>query len=186
MSRFSLLLRSYKRFISTPWEINLAGPQKVLFVIYDKTDERTMRSRLSEFELTTKNANHDWYLHDLTEAFPNWMAAEEYRESYFQSPEDLDLLLPQFKSQLTANIVSILTSHNLENNTVVALSGIACLFSFLRISDLVPDLTPHISGRLLIFFPGDCENNNYRFLDARDGWNYMAVPITAHNSCEGR
>ena len=145
-----------------------------------------MRSRISEFELTTKNANYGWYLHDVTEAFPRWMAAEEYQESYFQSPEYLDLLLPQFKNQLTGKIVSVLTSDCVENNTVVALSGIACLFGFIRISDLIPDLTSYIRGRLLIFFPGDYDSNNYRFLDARDGWNYMAVPITAHHGAEGR
>jgi hypothetical protein len=32
---------------------------------------------------------------------------------------------------------------------------------------------------LLVFFPGQFDNNNYRLLDARDGWNYLAVPITA-------
>ena len=31
---------------------------------------------------------------------------------------------------------------------------------------------------LSIFFPGQYEQNNYRLLDARDGWNYLAVPIT--------
>jgi hypothetical protein len=30
----------------------------------------------------------------------------------------------------------------------------------------------------VIFFPGHFEHNNYRLLDARDGWNYHAVPIT--------
>ena len=34
-------------------------------------------------------------------------------------------------------------------------------------------------GRLLVFFPGEVEGNNYRLLDARDGWNYLATPITA-------
>jgi len=29
-----------------------------------------------------------------------------------------------------------------------------------------------------VFFPGQLEQNNYRLLDARDGWNYMAVPIS--------
>ena len=38
-----------------------------------------------------------------------------------------------------------------------------------------------IQGRLLLFFPGEFDNNNYRLLDARDGWNYLAVPITLHN-----
>ena len=40
-------------------------------------------------------------------------------------------------------------------------------------------LTLLVAGRLLIFFPGSYENNNYRLLDAYDGWNYLAVPITA-------
>lgn len=38
---------------------------------------------------------------------------------------------------------------------------------------------PHIRGRLLVFFPGVYEHENYRLLDARDGWNYRAVPILA-------
>jgi hypothetical protein len=37
-----------------------------------------------------------------------------------------------------------------------------------------------IQGRLVVFFPGQFERNNYRLLDARDGWNYLAVPITLH------
>ena len=27
-------------------------------------------------------------------------------------------------------------------------------------------------------FPGHVDGSNYRLLDARDGWNYLAVPIT--------
>jgi hypothetical protein len=38
-----------------------------------------------------------------------------------------------------------------------------------------------IRGRLLVFFPGEYEDNIYRLLDARDGWSYLAVPITLHN-----
>ena len=45
--------------------------------------------------------------------------------------------------------------------------------------EVVDDIAPLVTGRLLIFFPGAYENNNYRLLDAYDGWNYLAVPITA-------
>ena len=38
------------------------------------------------------------------------------------------------------------------------------------------------AGRLLVFFPGDVENNNFRLLDARDGWDYMAVVIKPNGS----
>jgi hypothetical protein len=41
-----------------------------------------------------------------------------------------------------------------------------------------------IRGRLAVFFPGSFDRNNYRLLDARDGWNYMAVPITLHGTGE--
>jgi hypothetical protein len=37
-----------------------------------------------------------------------------------------------------------------------------------------------VRGRLVGFFPGQYEQNNYRLLDARDGWNYLAVPISIH------
>jgi len=63
--------------------------------------------------------------------------------------------------------------------TVVALKGVGSLFGFLKVKDLVDHLAPMVKGRLLIFFPGSFENNNYRLLDGYDGWNYLAVPITA-------
>ena len=63
--------------------------------------------------------------------------------------------------------------------TVFAITGAASLFGFTRISQVLPMVEPHVQGRLLVFFPGTYENNNYHLLDARrDGWNYLAVPIT--------
>jgi hypothetical protein len=40
-------------------------------------------------------------------------------------------------------------------------------------------VSPEIKGRLLVFFPGEHDGGSYRLLDARDGWNYLAIPITA-------
>lgn len=65
------------------------------------------------------------------------------------------------------------------DNTVLALHGVAALFGFLKISEILPMVEGDVRGRLLVFFPGTYEQNNYRLLDARDGWNYHAVPITA-------
>jgi hypothetical protein len=53
------------------------------------------------------------------------------------------------------------------------------------VSELLPLVEPFIRGRLLVLFPGVYEENNYRLLDARDGWNYRAVPILALEG-EGR
>ena len=62
---------------------------------------------------------------------------------------------------------------------VVGIQGVGSLFGFLKVKDVVDKFAPKIAGRLLVFFPGSYENNNYRLLDGYDGWNYLAVPITA-------
>ena len=51
---------------------------------------------------------------------------------------------------------------------MVAVSGVASLFGFLRISEILPLVESHIQGRLLVFFPGVYEQDNYRLLDARE------------------
>ena len=68
------------------------------------------------------------------------------------------------------------------DNSVVALFGIASLFGFARVSQVLKLVEGDVEGRLVVFFPGQYEQNNYRLLDARDGWNYMAVPITIHGA----
>ncbi len=52
----------------------------------------------------------------------------------------------------------------------------------MRVSSLIERVEDGVRGRLLIFFPGEYANNVYRFMDARDGFNYMAVPITSIES----
>jgi len=42
-------------------------------------------------------------------------------------------------------------------------------------------IAPLVKGRLVVFFPGTYENNNYRLLDGYDGWSYLAIPITSDN-----
>ena len=67
-----------------------------------------------------------------------------------------------------------------DDNTVVALLGVASLYGFLLVSGLIRSVEPSIHGRMLILFPGTKNENNYRLLDARDGWNYLANSITLH------
>jgi hypothetical protein len=150
----------------------------VWFLIYDKLDERRIRARVEEFKLATLNAGHEWHLIDLTNSFARWMTDQEYRESYFKSPDDLDILLPRIRQQVVQDIRSNLHEQRAPNK-IYAILGIGCLFGFAKVSDIVNAVAPDIPGRLLVFFPGEYENNNYRLLDARDGWNYLAVPITA-------
>lgn len=181
MSEIAGLLCEYARFVRQPWDHTLAGPQKVWFAIYDPPHERRLRFHLSEFEVATKEAGHGWRLCDLTGAFANWMGQHEYRDAYFAYPDDLDLALPDFVEHLAGEVSAVLKSA--DDDTVVALPGVASLFGLTRVSGLVERVAPAVRGRLLVFFPGQYEGSNYRLLDARDGWNYLAVPITA--KCEG-
>ena len=179
MSEIEGLLKAYERFVRLPWDPGLAGPQKVWFAIYDPVQERRLRLRLSDFEVATKRANHQWHLVDLTETFATWMANHEYREAYFEQPADMDLALEEYVDFVVSQLKLTFTSPELSNDSLVALLGVSSLFGLARVSTVVEKIVPDIRGRLLVFFPGQVEGNNYRLLDARDGWNYLAVPITS-------
>lgn len=176
-SRIARLIESYQRHIELPWQAGLAGIQRVIFVVYDKTDELRIRYQVQEFEIATKNAGHDWLLVDITDEFARWMAEQEYREGYFEFPDDLQDILADF----TRTVVSKLndTLSQADDDTVVAVHGVASLYGFSHTSEVVNAVANNIPGRLLVFFPGEYHQNNYRLLDARPGWNYQAVPITA-------
>ena len=177
MARIEDLRRQYERFASLPWPDHLAGAQRIWFAVYDRMDERRLRARLGEFELATQRVGHKWRLCDMTDAFADWIAAQEYRNAYFECPEDLDSAMPDFLSFAANRLRSVLAES--DSNTVVAALGVAGLFGFVRVSELMDAVDDAIRGRLLVFFPGEYDDNNYRLLDARDGWNYLAIPITA-------
>ena len=179
-SKIARLAHSYQSYIELPWEKGLAGVQKVIFVVYDKAEELRIRARIEEFEIATKVGGHEWLLFDITDAFPQWMAEQEYREGYFEYPEDLQDKLGEFTEYVVAQINDQLDQAT--DNTVVALQGVAGIFGFSHVSEIVSKVANNVKGRLLVFFPGEYENNNYRLLDARPGWNYQAVPIIANKS----
>jgi len=80
---------------------------------------------------------------------------------------------------VTDDFAACLEKNRTDQNSVVALKGVGSLFGFLKVKEVVDKLAPMVKGRLLVFFPGSYDNNNYRLLDGYDGWNYLAVPITA-------
>jgi hypothetical protein len=179
MGRIEELAEHYGKHIALPWERGVAGAQRVVMVVYDKEAERMLRARRQLFATATEAAGHGWHELDLTDAFAAWLAADEFRDAYFESPEDLGLKLEtEFLDALAAKVREALTGPNVTDTSVVALFGIGSLFGFTRVSRLVQAIDREIRGRLVIFFPGHFEQNNYRLLDARDGWNYLAVPIT--------
>lgn len=183
MTRLDLLRKNYQRICGLPWDRSMAGPQRVWLAVYDKEDERKLRLRLDQFEDATRQTRHGWQSLDLTDAFANWLCAPEnasYAEEYFESPELLGQgVLDDFKQVVVGKINNALDHLANAEDAVLALHGVASLFGFLRISEMLPLVEGHIRGRLLVFFPGVYDQDNYRLLDARDGWNYHAVPIIA-------
>lgn len=176
-SRIARLIESYQRHIELPWQPGLAGIQRVIFVVYEKAEELRIRYQVQEFEIATKSAGHEWLQVDITDDFAQWMAGQEYREGYFESPEDLQDILADFTATVVAKLNAVLAEA--DENTVVAIQGVASLYGFSHTSEVVNAIANNIPGRLLVFFPGEYHQNNYRLLDARPGWNYQAVPITA-------
>jgi hypothetical protein len=183
MTRIDLLKKNYQRLCEYSWDRNVSGAQRVWVAVYDKEDERKLRLRLGLFEEATAQAGRKWAAIDLTNAFAAWMCKPEnsdYSESYFESPDLLDdAVLDDFKQSVVSQVCLTLANLPDAEETVLALHGIASLFGFLKVSEFLPMVEGDIRGRLLVFFPGTYEQNNYRLLDARDGWNYHAVPITA-------
>jgi hypothetical protein len=89
-------------------------------------------------------------------------------------------LLPKYKDYIIEEFKNYLIRCGVDENHVVAIQGVGTLFGFLKVKDVVDELAPLVPGRLLVFFPGSFEDNNYRLLDGYDGWNYLAIPITAN------
>jgi len=181
MSRIKQLIQSYARHINIPWRENIAAAQRVIFCVYNEKEERVLRVSIDGFEIATHQAGYEWALFDLTNTFAVWMSSQRYAKKYFIEPKLLSMLLPKYLDFITKEFEEFLLQNAVKDNFVVAVKGVGSLFGFLKVKEVVDKLAPLVKGRLLIFFPGSYENNNYRLLDGYDGWNYLAVAITADN-----
>ena len=181
MARIEDLAEHYGRHIATPWQRTVAGAQRIIMVVYDKELERTLRARTLAFETATREAGHDWRETDLADVFAEWMASDDYRDEYFASPEDLHLKL---EAEFPAFVAERLR-HVLRHEGSVGKHRRGCPRRGLTLRFRPHFQSPEHGGTRHQrapprFFPGNFEHNNYRLLDARDGWNYLAVPITLH------
>ncbi len=175
MSAIDTLLRKYSDLVRLPWPTTVSGAERVFMLVYPPRDERRLRAKMDEFDIATVQAGHGWWRIDLTDEFAHWMAAQDYRDSYFEHPEDMAMMLDNFGDHLDATVASQLA--RADNNTVVGLMGLGSLFGLYSVSALLDRVSEKVTGRLLAFFPGVRESNNYRLLDAKDGWSYLAIPI---------
>jgi len=176
MSKIDVLLKNYEKEITVPWR-DAAAAQRVIFAVYSASDERRLRLKISEFEISTKNLEHGWIYYDLTNTFAEWMHGQKYAKSYYHKPNFMSSIIQRYEEYIEVKFSEAIKDQNESENDVVALSGVGSVFGFIKVRDLVDRLAPQVTGRLLVFFPGSYENNNYRLLDAYDGWNYHALPI---------
>ena len=184
MSYVDDLIDSYRRFVALPWPRTVAPPQRVWIATYPPKYERRVRLNLQEFRNATIQSGHPWECIDITSSFERWLAGHEYAEAYFEEPELLETALPAFFDQLVEEVRGQLKTHN-DPIGVVGLLGGGAMFGLgdsVKVSALMDAVNESITGRLLVFFPGSHEHNNYRLLDARDGWDYLATPITAEGA----
>lgn len=184
MSYVDELLAAYRKFVALPWQQNLAPAQRVWMAVYPPEHERRLRLHLPAFKTATNERDHPWALVDLTTSFETWMASHDYRDAYFEDPELLETALPAFFDHLVNDVRAQLAVHSSPDG-VVAVLGAGTLFGLgdaVKVSALLNAVNDAIAGRLLVFFPGEHEGNSYRLLDARDGWDYLAIPITPNGS----
>lgn len=178
------LLQAYSKFVALPWQRNLAPPQRVWMAVYPPENERRLRLWVPEFGTATDRQGHPWALVDITTTFEIWMASHRYRDAYFEDPELLETALPAFFDHLVDDVRIRLAEHP-DPDGVVGLLGAGTLFGLgaaVKVSALVNAVSDAVAGRLLVFFPGEHSGHSYRLLDARDGWNYQATPITPDGS----
>jgi len=179
MGNIDGLIHKYEERIALPWSSGLSASERVLFAVYDKEDERRLRARIGAFELSTRKTGHGWASVDLTDSFAEWMSSQKRREDYFRNPGVLQPVLKKYESFLVERITEAITDASLGPNDILAVVGAGSLFGLTFVSQIVEPAALAVPGKMLVFFPGHREGNDYCLLDARHGWNYLAVPITA-------
>ena len=179
MSDVDDLILAYAKHASLPWIPHLAPGQRTWMVVYPPVEERRIRARLSDFENATRAAGKDWLLVDISNSFGEWIDANPYRDRYFSNPNSLSGAALRTLRDFVIDKISDAASKSDDPNSVVAVVGVGTLFPFTEISGIIESAAAQVAGRLAVFFPGDHRQDNYRLLDARDGWNYLATAITS-------
>lgn len=169
------LLDAFRSRLAVPWRTDEAAAGRVWMLWYDKGLERRVRGRLAEFRLAAEQSGKGWHEYDLAPEFGVWVAGQTWFERVAKRPASLGTILPDFKAHLTDQLRKRLAACG--PNDVFALTGVASLFGLVRASALINKVADAVPGRLLVTFPGTHQGGIYRLLDARDGWNYLAVPI---------
>jgi hypothetical protein len=178
MSEIDLLLKAYQSHVATPWRDGLSGLERIWFVVYSPANERRIRRRFEEFAIATRDAGFGWRQVDLADVLPRWLASQRHAANYYRRPEAISPDL--YVDAAAAPIVDAVRAAG--DRDVVAVAGAGSLFGQTQLSAVLGKVENAIKGRLLVFFPGTYEHQYHRYhlLGASEGWDYLAVPILAH------
>lgn len=175
MNSFDDILTAYTKQIQLPWADDISPAERIWLVWYEKVLQRRFTGRIGELEHATLKAGHGWHQINLSNWFGEWIAKHEFFDALVEQPKELRGLLPDIEDHVIARLKQVLTT--LTRNDVLAVDGCGSLFGVARVSTLISRIAESVPGRLIIGFPGKHAGGVYRLLDARDGWNYHAVPI---------
>jgi hypothetical protein len=175
LSSIEDLLHEFRKRLTVPWRDDELPAGRIWILWYDKSNERRVRGHLREFQLAAEQAGKAWREFDVAPQFGAWVARQTWFERLAKRPGTLPTVVPEFEDYLAETIRGELNAGG--PNHVLALTGIASLFGLTRASSLLDKVSGNVPGRLLVTFPGAHRGGIYRLLDARDGWNYLAVPI---------
>jgi hypothetical protein len=144
MSAIDRLLSNYSRQVRLPWSATASGKQRVWFAVYPPAEERRVRARLPQFEALTLEANHGWVTVDLTRVLPEWISVHEYREAIFKQPEHFS---PNSELEVLAaeRVRQTCSREEADAGGVVAVTGLASLFDFMRVSSLIERVEDSVS-----------------------------------------
>ena len=187
MSRLDQLEERYRSHVAIPLRSGLPLAQRIWFLVYAPEDERRLQNRLTEFEIATTDAGLHWREIDLDGSYAAWIDAaygdddDERRSVLFDREMAEDYANPGFRDFLVEKICATIAAvpEDEADSTVFAIHGLMELYDFIHVSEVMEEMGREIRGVLLLFFPGARQGNSYRFLEARDGWDYLATPITA-------
>jgi hypothetical protein len=174
------LLENFKKRLAVPWRLDKPPAGLVWILWYDKARERRVRGRLREFQLAAEQAGKAWREFDIAPRFGDWVAQQPWFERLARHPGTLSTVIPQFEEDLVNRVKAELAACG--QNDIMVLTGVASLFGITRASALIDKVVTSIPGRMLMTFPGLHQGGIYRLLDARDGWNYLAVPIPSNDT----
>jgi hypothetical protein len=180
LNTFDDILTAYVKQVGLPWASDVPPAGRIWVVWYEKALQSKFTGRLGEFEQATLKAGHGWHQVNLSPWFGKWIAQHEFFDALVEQPKELRGLLPEIEDGVVTLLKQALNACS--SNDILALDGCGSLFGIARISSLISRVADFVPGRLLIGFPGKHSGGVYRLLDARDGWNYHAIPIPPDNA----